>query len=117
MFFFFKKYKHGDFSFIKNKQLQTTLTFDYTNCYHLISEYNESYFEVLPRRSNSFDRENPPNIWDTPPGEKWKSVLKNAYPCHCRESYHFNMKILYFIYTNGWEQLLESYKKKLFPFI
>ena len=85
-----KEYKEGDFSFILGKELKKTLLYDYTHCYGYIKKtanVSEMYFEDSPRRTLEIDRDDPPNVWDTPPGGLWKNVLQKAYPYHNERTY------------------------------
>ena len=114
-----KSYVYGDFSFIQNKSLRNSITFDYNKCYTLIQQTEQTideYFEDNPRRSAEIDINNPPNLWDTPPGDIWKQISKKAYPYHDMSTYRYNMKILYYLKENSWNTLLKMYTTCKYPF-
>jgi len=113
-------YLQGDFTFIRNHELRKSLTYDYNNCFETIlltKSLSEEYFvDDQSRRSSELDRENPPNLWDTPPGEIWKIIVNKSWPFHNERTYKYNMKILYILKIYGWENFLKTYKECKYPF-
>ena len=114
-----QKYEPGNFSFITSNSLKSSLTYDYKYCFHHLKCLNgneDEYFQETQRRSIELDRENPPSLWDTPPGYEWNQVLQYAYPAHTKKSYSYNMKILIYIKKYGWDSFCKRYIKGKQPF-
>jgi len=105
------KIKVGDFLFVKNKYQKLSLEYDFQNVYHLIKD-ESIHFDRSFRNGerNSLDSSRP-NVWDTPPGEKWKQVSDLMFPTHTEETYNLNIRMLYYISKHGWDSFVKKFKK------
>ena len=93
MYFGFK-YKPGDFSFINDYNFRRMISYDYIHCMKLIEDNSvkgQGYFVENQRSSNEIERRSndcSPNVWDTPPGQKWKKISEHCHQCHTEQSYN-----------------------------